>query len=330
MNFDQVKLEQDDAAHIARIGPNVEKIFNQYKFYVIKKYSLNKLLDILSPDLEGLKTEEIATKFYNINYRMLEHWDDTEWIDWFTRCFYYLVTSFDAEGIKVPINLYESTYFHPGGKRVCIGSYLGMKHLPVLLQTRKELAKSKYDYRIKRVKDLAKAYPDNNFTAFIQTLCPPRYKPLEVYYFESLIRTSDNVDGWMERGQDILKKFNTIAPPCYLLKHGLNVVNSDLPEHTRIEEGKNGYLYKTVFSKKPKEDYYIKLNDTSLSEQNFWKLAYHFDPRYCIKYTKKREIEIRNTHSFATKEMKSAHMLKTLCQEKYQFSVTPELGSNII
>jgi len=330
MDFNRVELEQDDAAHMDRIGPGVRELFNTYKFYYIKKYPLNKLLDITSADLDGLKTKEIATKFYNINYRMLEHWDDTEWIDWFTRAFYYLVTSFDAEGIKVPVNLYESTYYHPGGKRVCIGSYLGMDTVPALLQTKTILKEDVYDLKICKPKELSNIYPNNNFTAFIQTICPAMYKPLEVYYFESLIRTDENIDGWMERGQDTLRKFNTIAPPCYLLKHGLNVVNPDLPEHTRIEKGKNGYLYKTVFSKKPKADYYIKLNDTSLNEQNFWKLAYHFDPRYRIKYTKKKEIEIRNTHSFATEEMRSAYMLKTLCQEKHQFSVTPKLGSNIV
>ena len=56
--------------------------------------------------------------------------------------------------------------------------------------------------------------------------------------------------------------------------------------------------------------------------ENFWKLVYYFDPRYRVKYSKKKELELRNTHKFATKEMKSSHMLKTLTRTKVMMPVS--------
>ena len=320
MDFGQVDLEQDDAAHMDRVGPGVRELFDTYNFYYIKDYPITRLVKLFNADVKGLGTNAIASKFYNLDYRMLEHWDDTEWIDWFTRAFYYLVTSFDEEGIKVPLNLYEDRWFHPGGKRVCIGTYLGMTSVPILKQTKKKIKKHKH--QIHTVDELQQVYPSNNFTAFIRENQGPQ-RPLEIHYLESMIKTSDNIDGWMERGQGILNDFRTMAPPLYLLKHGLNVVNPNIEESVRVEQGANGYEYKTIFSKKPLPvGYFIQLNDLSLYNENFWKLAYYFDPRYRIKYSKKKELEIRNTHDFATKEMKSSHMLKTLTRDKVIMPIT--------
>jgi len=320
MDFNQVELEQDDAAHMNRIGSGVCDLFNTYKFYYIKDFPVRKLVKLFNADIKGLGTPTIASKFYNLDYRMLEHWDDTEWIDWFTRAFYYLVTSFDQEGIKVPLNLYENQFFHPGGKRVCIGTYLGMTSVPVLLQTKNKF--KKFTFEILSHDELQRVYPSNNFTAFIRDI-PGNFHPLEIHYLESMIKTRNNIDGWMERAQGILQDFNIIAPPLYFLEHGLNIVNPDLPERTRVELGANGYEYKTIFTKKPKSnsEYFIKLNDTSMYTENFWKLVYYFDPRYRVKYSKKKELELRNTHKFATKEMKSSHMLKTLTRTKVMMPV---------
>lgn len=326
MDFDRVKLEQDDASHMDRVGPGVRELFNTYNFYYIKQFPIKNLVKLFNADVKELASSAIASKFYNLDYRMLEHWDDTEWIDWFTRAFYYLVTSFDEEGVKVPLNLYENHFFHPGGKRVCIGTYLGMKSVPVLLQTTQSV--KKFNLKINSIDELQNVYPSNNFTAFIRSSPDETIQPLEIHYLESMIKTSDNIDGWMERGQGILNDFSTMAPPLYLLKHGLNVVNPNIEESVRVEQGANGYEYKTIFSKKPLPiGYFIKLNDLSLYNENFWKLAYYFDPRYRVKYSKKKELEIRNTHDFATKEMKSTHMLKTLTKDKVIMPVTrPALG----
>ena len=314
MDFNQVELEQDDAAHMDRIGPDVLELFNKYNFYYIKDFPIKNLVKLFNADVKELHSPEVAAKFYNIDYHMLEHWNDTEWIDWFTRCFYYLVTSFDAEGVKVPLNLYENEFFHPGGKRVCVGTYLGMNTVPVLLQTVNNT--KRFDLHIKSFDELHRVYPNNNFTAFIKELGPEsRISPLEIHYLESMIKTQDNIDGWMERGQGLLREFEQIAPPLQFLKHGLNIVNNEI-EGVREEKGKNGYIYKTVFSKEPQHPYYIKVNDCSLLSHNFWKLVYYFDPRYQVKYSKKKELELRIDHNFATKEMKSSHMLKTLTRKK--------------
>ena len=36
MDFNQVELEQDDAAQMDRVGPGVLELFNKYNFYYIK------------------------------------------------------------------------------------------------------------------------------------------------------------------------------------------------------------------------------------------------------------------------------------------------------
>ena len=317
MDLNQVKLEQDLSEHMDRIGPGVRELFNTYKFYYIHKFPIKELLSNVSADLEGLVSREIATKFYNINYRMLEHQNECEWIDWFTYSFYYLVTSFDEEGIKVPLNFYERKWIHPGGKRVCIGAYLGMDTIPVLLQTKKK--HKPFNFLIRSFDELERIYPSNNFTGFIRETYS-NHQPLEIHYLESMIKTQDNIDGWMEQGRGILDQFNQTPPPFQFLKHGLNVVNNNI-EGTTEEKGLNGYVYKTVFSKEPMYPYYIKVNDSSLLTQNFWKLVYYFDPRYRVKYSEKKELEIRNTHNFATKSMNSNHILKTLCKKKRLFKI---------
>lgn len=324
MDFNQVELEQDEAAHMDRVGPGVLELFNKYNFYYIKDFPIKNLVKLFNADVKELHSPEVASKFYNLHYSMLSHWDDTEWIDWFTRAFYYLVTSFDEEGVKVPLNLYENEFFHPGGKRVCIGTYLGMDTVPVLLQTVHKT--KKFDLCIKSFDELQQIYPSNNFTAFIKDSPSPEVQPLEIHYLESMIKTQDNIDGWMERGQGLLREFEQIAPPLQFLEHGLNIVNNEI-EGMREETEKNGYIYKTVFSKEPQYPYYIKVNDSKLLEENFWKLVYYFDPRYRVKYSKKKELELRVDHDFATKEMKSIHMLKTLTRKKVAMPVNrPHVG----
>lgn len=304
-------LEIDYSKHMPAVGSNVLEKWNEFNFYYIKEYPIKKLLSLISFDLNGLSTREISVKFYNLDYQMLSYLH-MDWIQMFSKVWFYLVTSFDKYGIKVPLNYYYPEYMHPGGKRVCVGSYLGMDTVPVLLQARTVLKKDVYDFKICKPEELSKIYPDNNFTIF----CLKGSPAIEVHYLESRIKSTSNIDGWMERGNKIVDESEYAPIYKNFVDTGINVVSDSTREFEHEIKCDQGRSYKTIFTKKPISDVYIKLNDLSKKNYDFWKLIWYFDPRYKNKSSLKKEIEICNTRHTAVETMRSRYMLKTLTEPK--------------
>lgn len=309
-------LKVDKVPHLDKISSEVFKLFPLYNWYYIKNYEIEGLLPYIY-SYEGLYNAEIATLFYNLDYNMLKYRKKTEWIEWFNQVFYYLVTSFDIHGVKVPLNFYEEKHIHPGGKRVCISEYLGLKTVPVLIQTKKKL--DTYDINLQSIFDLQKVYPNNNFTAFVGNNFPKGHYPIEIHYLESNHRDENNIDGWMEEGKNNLPSNGIQNIPYFLLEHGLNIVgNWDKNELGAVRIGE----FTLIFSHEPVNPYFVKLNDMTYKNCDFWKLIYYFDPRYKLKTSLNNEIALYNTTITAKKKMKSKNMLQTLLKSHNRIIVT--------
>lgn len=272
---------EKDMSNKSRFDKNIELIFYNSNFYYIEDYPVKDLLPLQPWDYRILPMELNPWYYYNIDYRMLTHYNELHEFRILCDWMFFLVTSFDEKGILSPINLYDYKDFHPGGKRVTVADYMGIKTVPVLLQTDKLIAEEK----IQTLDQLHELYGYN--CSFITR----DNKRLEIlYHGVTNMRDTRGYDDWYAKAARIKEEhFGTESFSLYIYKQGLTVYNRHINETVT----QNGFT--TIFTTtRPDCPVYLEILDENILSKDLWKLFFYIDPSVYKKIDETGKIIIHN------------------------------------
>lgn len=260
----------------------IKEVLAKDYFYYYPKYSLQDLDHIPAAKPDYIKNNIIRPYFANLDYRLIDYRNDPHTtIGSLAENANFLVTSIDQTGILAPLNLHNNENIHPGKKRLIVARYIGLKTLPVLLQSEEPQNSGK---RLQTIDDLFEIYGPN-IGIYVND-----YGRLEVSSFISNMRDQNGYDDWVSMAHS---RDDNFSMADYMLENGLEVYNS-----YRGDTVVNGN-FKTIYTTNPKNKIYIEILDDSLLDEglDFWQLFFHIDPTVKTKTCKTDRIRIVNSMS---------------------------------
>jgi hypothetical protein len=214
-----------------------------------------------------------------LDYRLIDHrFDKPTIIGSLVENANFLVTSIDQTGIHAPLNLHNNENIHPGKKRLTVARYVGLKTVPVLLQSEEPQDSGK---RLLTIDDFFDVY-GRDIGIYVND-----YGRLEVTYLISHMRDPNGYDDWLTMSYSREGHFSMAE---YALQNGLEIYNS-----YRGDTVVNGN-FKTIYTTNPQNEIFVEVLDDSLLDEglDFWQLFFHIDPTIRTKTCKTDRLRIVN------------------------------------
>lgn len=303
MKFSKLK---EDLSKFPRITDDVIDCFSRYNFYYIENLKTTRLQKQQTWDKKALPPKMNIEYYYNVDYRLLEYYGKNHDANLFCNFLFYLVTSIDQNGIISPINSKNLTSFHPGTKRVAVASYLGIKTVPVLLQTKQVYESPNYEH-IDTLEKLHKLYKND---------CSFKHRRNDDYLeiaWHGASNRRDNLgyDNWFKKAEEVRQLNCDINIPTYLLENGLEVITPTKKE-SKID-GK----FKTFYNNQRTSPISIVIEDPLYEDLDPWELFFHIDPSISKKIDKTKKITIYNDFAKNQNILENCRLLSTLKRKKF-------------
>jgi hypothetical protein len=255
-----------DKSNKPRIDPEVEQLFDEYKFEYFPEWPTSELPLQRCSDANYISDIELLDWYRNLDYRMIQRTDyHNRVIKGMVLNACWLVTSAAEKGIQSPLNMYEWDNIHPGKKRYIVANYLGLDSVPVLSQFQGE---GQGGIPITNMTELSEIYGDQ-FSARIKHKPEYNERLLECsWHGETQMRDDKGYDDWHAAAGEALQFKNKILDD--IMANGIYINPAeDLP-------------------------FYIEVYNDAVLEYDLMQLYYHFDPRVGGKIDKKLGISIIN------------------------------------
>ena len=289
-----------DKSSKPRIQQGVDEYLKNNPVYFIPDYPLEKLSHLKAGDIKYLEDPDILNCYNTLSYKMLNYIRyHKRIIRQMCESFNFVITSIDQEGILSPLNLNAEGNVHPGNKRLLAARYLNLDTVPILHDTKKEVE------GYNRISSLEELYDLYGTEISVRIVDRPTTTAIEVsWHGHTKIRDENGNDDWVTASatRDGFKNL-----PSYVLRNGLEIVNSRYNEITNIDG------LKTIFSNVNSNDIYIEVLDNSiLDDVNFWELYFHIDPLIYRKECISGKINIINNLTDNKTVLTNCGLYKTL------------------